>query len=858
MSSPGNQMELDDEASKAILAKVTQLCAAARERKAGAATAAENVKLGKEKQERLAQEKKEAEEVLKRIATESEKTAADIRKAEEDETRLEMEGGKIEIEIGIFAEHCLGTTDPQVIASWVEGRVVPGPSGGDGDDDDDDMTDANQENPANTTVDTQAKGNGGAKPRCGFSDSDSDSEAEVKMEVDEEAEPEKTGSRETPVVRVEPKVEPRVAGGSGAQGGGLADDGESGSDGEALEIVASLQTKSTAYDLVGEVMQPRGYVSIQHESHGEIQSALEDLKSENGSRDISASAQQEIHRWTCRLGTYAHYMTPFWLSSRLSNLWEMSTAAGGRDAVSYEAVIPKDHHEAIAHIAKEFQRVPARKAWEQITFADLCFRAWHLFQDRWQEIYAEDEARPGPRRPGRPENMAKSRAKDEFLTSDFFNRDAENAKPKKELQAERTRITELLYYGRDLADFVEAMLGESGHADAQSLFLIVPFEQVVRLARSSSMALVPSYVRQWVFGRMMDDKYLVIDGTGSTAKKMKSFTATLAGLAAPYIVRGELLVRLHADPPARRLGLAPVDQLRSDLNALAEEYLGLAELFGLVELSTWPDVVSDLSKDPLDVFAKVAELAGGFPDIVWENDLSGEKRVIVASEDLLRRVEDPEMDLDAVDIVSVIMASEPRTEWMIVTAMEIEEGSAPLGDQVHKWLVVAKAPKIGSLKRHLLCMAVIFSGDFKRATVCIVDPFLKGSEEIRSYCEGIVSAWVDAATQVEYLNNLPYDTLKYRSPCHAVARVIAHGIAITQAGKVWPGLLEKEKEVEFSAAWRRYAKQTIMCPPLVRLRLDDGVKAGSDDDKGAVTNSDGGVKDEDEGVKDEDEGDEIV
>jgi hypothetical protein len=444
-----------------------------------------------------------------------------------------------------------------------------------------------------------------------------------------------------------------------------------------------------------------------------------------------------------------------------------------------------------------------------------------LFQERWQEIFAEDQAQAGRRRgPGRPQNLAMGRAKDEFASQNFFNNGT-----KKELQAERNRIATALHYGRDLANFVKEVFGSPDHPDAQTLFLVMPFEQIVRLARSTSMSLVPDYVRQWAFGRMVNDKYLIMDGIGSTAKKMKSFTATLAGLMAPYIFRGELLVRLHTNPLARQLGLAPVAQLQSDLNALVEEYSGLNEL------PVWPDILSDLSKDPLDVFAKVVELSGGFPDIVWENELSGEKRVIVTSEDLLMRVEDATMDLDALDVVKVIMASEPRTEWMIVSAMDIQEGNVPLGDQVHKWLVVAKAPKHGTVKRHLLCMAVLFSKNFEWASVCIVDPLTKRSGEIRSLCEAIIGPWVvGTTTQVVYLDNLPYTVTRTRTPPQCAAHVIANGIAITQAGKVWPGLLERETETEFSVKWRRYAKQTIMCPRLIQLRLGDGDRAASDDD----------------------------
>lgn len=154
-----------------------------------------------------------------------------------------------------------------------------------------------------------------------------------------------------------------------------------------------MQEEAEAYDLVGQVMLPRGYVSIQYESHENIQDALEALTTRDDGRRPSATTLQEIHRWTCRLGNYSHYMTPFWLSIRLSNIWELSNQAHSGAAVAHHTAIPQGQREAIAHIAKELQRIQTSTAWEHITFADLCFRAWHLFEARWQEILGEDQAR---------------------------------------------------------------------------------------------------------------------------------------------------------------------------------------------------------------------------------------------------------------------------------------------------------------------------------------------------------------------------------------------------------------------------------------------------------------------------------
>ncbi|KAK1836283.1 hypothetical protein QBC39DRAFT_430389 [Podospora conica] len=644
-------------------------------------------------------------------------------------------------------------------------------------------------------------------------------EPEPEPELEPEAEPEAEPKAE---LELEPELEPEDD---------SMQDGERGSaeDDSAFKLVASLQEKAEAYDLVGWVMVPRGYVSIQYESHDDIQSALEELKrGDDDSRTISASGAKEIQRWKCRLGDYSHYMSPFWLVTRLSNIWELSNQAGGGAAASHDAAIPEDQGKAIARIAEELQRLKARSAWEHITFADLCYRAWLLFQKRWPDFLTENGSEgPGSQRkkgPGRPDHNAMAQAKDEFAGADLFknielaNADAGNLRAKRDIQAERNRISVALNYGRDLANFVENALGSPEHPDARALFLVVPFEQLVRLGRSSSMSLIPTHVRQWAFRRMTDERYLIIDGGGGRAGHMNGYTVELARLMAPYVIQGELLVRLHTEPTGRQLHLAPRAQLQSDLNALNEEYAGLCEL------SAWPDLLSRPDQDPLDIFGSAVDFSQGFPDVHWENTLSGETKVFAALPDLLMRVEDAATDLDAADVVKVIMASERQTDWMVVSAMDIQEGDVPLGDKVHKWLVVAKANKIGRIKRHLLCMAVLFSDDFAKAKVCIVDPMFERSADIENLCKGIIDPWVHGTTtDIEYLSGFPYQISGSRTTAQCVAQVIAHGIAITQAGRVWPGLLERESESEFSVKWRRYAKQTIMCPRLAELSPGDAM-----------------------------------
>jgi hypothetical protein len=309
MASPGNNMEVDNWTHGEIIVTITELCAVIRDGKANAAMAAENFKLAKEKHERLAEEKKTVEEKLKRINMESEKADDEMRKAKDEETRLEAEGERTKTEITALAEQLLGITDPQIIASWLDGGELPG------------LSSAHEQ----------------AAPGAPVED---------EPELQDEDEPEDE------------------------------EDGESDSNDEALELVASLQEETEAYDLVGQVMLPRGYVSIQYESHDDIQDALEALKTRDDGRPPSATTIREIHRWTCRLGNYSHYMTPFWLAIRLSNIWELGSQTYGGEVVSHDnAAIPEGHREAISHIAKELERVRTRTAWEHITYADLCYRA---------------------------------------------------------------------------------------------------------------------------------------------------------------------------------------------------------------------------------------------------------------------------------------------------------------------------------------------------------------------------------------------------------------------------------------------------------------------------------------------------